>query len=271
MIDVSKHVRPVLCAVAILAAIGIGTIPKMTHGSPIKSDDSQVPSNGLATDTALSTAFDRPDTCKGFDPIKRYGPELKFQIRRNDAPVGVHSVTFNRGRDGLQVVAQSNIDISILGFNAYRFAYRSESIWQGNRLMRLSVNVDDDGERTDVTATRESNHLVVNGPGGRQVIPTDIFPTDHWHCGVLARKSVLNTITGKPNDVTITAGRSEMLRTMDGSIRATGFRYNGELKTDAWYDHLGRWVGLQFRARDGSTITYRCMNCQTRNAAKEQG
>jgi hypothetical protein len=61
-----------------------------------------------------------------------------------------------------------------------------------------------------------------------------------------------------------------MLRTTNGPIKATEFVYDGELKTNAWYDKQGRWVGLQFKARDGSTITYRCMNCQTRTAHKDQ-
>ena len=217
---------------------------------------------------ALSTAFEGPDTCQGFDPIKRYGNEILFQIRRNDAPVGRHSVTFNQGRDGLQVIAQSNIDISFLGFNAYSFSYRSESLWQGNEMAALSVSVDDDGERTIIGATRDNGNLVVTGPDGIQTVPANIFPTDHWHCGVLGSSSVLNTITGKPNNVDITAKPSEMLRTTNGTLRATEFSYDGELKTNAWYDSEGRWVGLQFEARDGSTITYRCMNCATKTAQK---
>jgi len=219
----------------------------------------------------LSEAFDAPNTCKKFDPIQRYGNELRFQIRRNDAPVGSHVVQFNQGRDGLQVVAQSNIDISFLGFNAYSFDYRSESLWQGDRLAALSVRVDDDGDETEVTAKTDlQGTLIVDGPEGEQTLPSGIFPTDHWHCGVLSSKEVLNTITGKPNAVDIRATDVEMLRTINVTLSATRFTYDGELETTAWYDAAGRWVGLAFEARDGSTITYRCMNCATQTAQKDE-
>jgi|GEM_PF-299172 len=278
MDQIPKPVRSALFAASLIGAAGFAMLPA-SQASPLTQKDAEnpaaTPSAARETDrlrnVALSDAFERPDTCRGFDPVKRYGPELQFQIRRNDAPVGRHSVTFNQGRDGLQVIAQSNIDISFLGFNAYSFAYRSESMWQGNQLTRLSVTVDDDGKKTSVRATRDQDRLIVDGPDGIQTVPAGIFPTDHWHCGVLAGKSVLNTITGKANAVDITPYGSEMLRTTNGTIQATEFTYDGELETNAWYDHQGRWVGLQFKARDGSTITYRCMNCQTRTARKDQG
>ncbi|WP_231959701.1 DUF6134 family protein [Thalassospira indica] len=219
----------------------------------------------------LSEAFDGPETCREFDAIQRYGNELRFQIRRNDSPVGSHVVQFNQGRDGLQVVAQSNIDISFLGFNAYSFDYRSESVWQGDRLAALSVRVDDDGDKTEVVAKSDAQGtLVVSGPEGDQSLPNGIFPTDHWHCGVLGSKAVLNTITGKSNAVDISANEPETLQTTNGTLRATRFTYDGELETTAWYDADGRWVGLAFEARDGSQITYRCMNCATQTAQKDE-
>lgn len=221
--------------------------------------------------SALTSAFKSPTMCENVDPIARYGNELRFQIRRNDAPVGRHIVQFHRGTDGLRVVAQSNIDISFLGFNAYSFRYRSESLWQNGKLAVLSVNVDDDGDLTAITAKRENGELLVTGPDGEKALPTEIFPTDHWNCGVLGSTTVLNTLTGNPNDVTIRARDRETLRTTQGTLVATHFTYDGDLVTNAWYDRDGRWVGLQFEAEDGSTIVYRCMNCAPTTNQKDQG
>ena len=39
--------------------------------------------------------------------------------------------------------------------------------------------------------------------------------------------------------------------------------YQGHLHLDAWYDISGRWMGMRFKGRDGSTIEYRCRNCNT--------
>lgn len=256
-----RYLLGTLAFAGVIALSSAAAAIPQTTGIPVQ--------NALVDQTKLTNAFEAPDACAGFDPVKRYGNELRFQIRRNDAPVGSHIVQFNRGRDGLQVIAQSNINISFLGFNAYSFYYRSESLWQGNQLAAMSVVVDDDGDETKVSAKRDQGQLIVSGPDGDQTLPPGIFPTDHWHCGVLGSRSVLNTITGKPNMVSITASDSEMLRTSTGTLRATQFTYDGELETNAWYDSDGRWVGLQFKARDGSTITYRCMNCATDTAQKD--
>ncbi len=261
-ICITPKVKPLLCACVVLGGVALFSealaVTQQTDSAQFRQG-------------RLNDMFTRADTCRTFDPIKRYGNELRFQIRRNDAPVGSHIVQFNQGRDGLQVIAQSNIDISFLGFNAYSFAYRSESMWYDKGLRALSVRVDDDGDKTEVTARKNNQDtLVVNGPKGAQVLPGSIFPTDHWHCGVLDSNTVLNTITGKPNAVHITANAAEMLRTTNGTLRATRFTYEGELATTAWYDQDGRWVGLEFRARDGSTITYRCMNCATPTAQRDE-
>lgn len=259
---IPPKVKSLLCACVMLGGIALFSdalaVPQQADGAQFSP-------------VHLSDIFQREDTCHTFDPIERYSNELRFQIRRNDAPVGSHIVQFNPGRDGLQVVAKSNIDISFLGFNAYSFAYRSESLWRDEGLTALSVRVDDDGDQTEVTARKESpGALVVKGPTGAHILPGGIFPTNHWHCGVLGSNAVLNTITGKSNAVNITRNDAEILRTTNGTLRATPFTYEGELATIAWYDPEGRWVGLEFKARDGSTITYRCMNCATSNAQKDE-
>ena len=266
-------VRPLLFAVTLLVSMVVN-VPLLTggaHASPVNQNDPVIPNTDQRDLSTLAVGFADPATCQTFDPISRYGSILQFQIRRNDAPVGRHIVQFNRGRDGLQVIAQSAIDISFFGFNAYSFRYRSESLWRDGELSALSVKVDDDGEMSNVEAARDESGLLVSGPNGEETLPSGIFPTDHWHCGVLGSTSVLNTITGKPNDVDITAKPGAMLRTTNGELRATQFTYDGELQTNAWYDRDGRWVGLQFKARDGSEITYRCMNCTAQTAFEDRG
>lgn len=218
-----------------------------------------------------NNAFGNAKTCQAFDPLERYGDQLLFQIRRNDAPVGRHVLRFYRNGNGLKVVARSNIDISFLGLSLYRFAYRSESLWQDGKLSALSVDVDDDGEQIAIAASRESGQLTVKGPDGILNLPSAIFPTDHWHCGVLASTTILNTLTGKPNNVRIREGNIERLQTVQGSVQATHFAYDGDLETNAWYDRDGRWVGLQFTARDGSDIIYRCINCVSATGQKDRG
>ncbi len=215
-----------------------------------------------------SAASILPDAhCSDIDPIKLYGgKDWVFQIRREGAPVGTHHVSFQQGPDGLQVISESDIKVSFFGFSAYEFTYRSKAIWQNDRLAKLSITVDDDGDKTRISAQKDdtTGKLIVKGPDGTRSLPAGIFPTNHWHCGILDQTTVLNTLTGKENNVEITnLGQDRIVAGNGGrtKLKATHIRYEGDLKTDAWYDAQGRWVGLSFKARDGSKIIYRCLTC----------
>lgn len=190
-----------------------------------------------------------------------YTGDLSFDILRNGAPVGSHSVTFAPNGDSLSVRAKSEIEINFLFFTAYRFTYSSESRWSGDQLMSLSARTDDDGTVTTVEATQDGTALRVIGSGGDYATTPPIFPTDHWHKGVTRSTRVLNTITGKIAAVDMVDKGWMQLDLPDGSVNARHYAYTGELETEVWYDARGRWVAMRFKARDGSTIRYVCRNC----------
>ena len=48
---------------------------------------------------------------------------------------------------------------------------------------------------------------------------------------------------------------------------AQRYRYFGDLSVDIWYDGDGRWVKMQFTAKDGSSIEYVCRSCRRDGAA----
>jgi len=196
------------------------------------------------------------------DPIQLYGDTLQFDIQRNGRSVGEHRVIFTpAGADKLRVTAESSIAVPFLGFVAYRFHYRSVSLWRDGQLEQLEASTDDDGERSQVTARRDGNLFQIAGSSGAYPRGAPLYPTDHWHAGVLTQAAVLNTITGQLNSVAITAQGQEERATGTGPRRATRYAYDGELQAEVWYDDARRWVGLRFAARDGSVIDYVCRHC----------
>jgi len=64
------------------------------------------------------------------------------------------------------------------------------------------------------------------------------------------------------NAVTILKKGLETIEVVGGRLEATRYDYTGQLRdTSVWYDAAGRWVQLQFLARDGSVVTYKCRTC----------
>lgn len=190
-----------------------------------------------------------------------YTGDLSFDILRNGTPVGSHIVTFEPNGDGLSVRTKSKIEIDFLFFTAYRFTYSSESRWIGDEMVSLSARTDDDGDVSTVDAKKDGTALRVNGSGGAFEATLPIFPTDHWHKGVIDSTEVLNTITGKIAAVKMVDKGWMRLDLPDGPVNARHYAYTGDLETEVWYDGRGRWVAMRFKARDGSTIRYVCGNC----------
>jgi len=216
-----------------------------------------------ATEPSVEARADACDAEPGEtpSPVSLYGPAIEFEVLRNDKPVGRHVTRFDAGGATVTVTSEMTLEVDFLFFTAYRFSYFSEDRWCGDRLWTLSARRDDNGNVTEVRAYHDGESVVVDSEGRTVRAPADIIPTNHWYAGVVKRDAVLNTLTGGVNEVDIVARGRETVDTAAGPVEATRYAYTGELTTDVWYDDAGRWVKLRFDARDGSTITYRCVRC----------
>lgn len=195
-----------------------------------------------------------------------YGGAIVFDVTRNGTPVGEHRVTFIENpaieAGDLRVEIRFDIALTFLTLTAYQYRYSSNSVWREGALVSLDAFVDDNGDVSRVTARRDGNILLIAGPNGEAAGDGAIFPTDHWHAGVLDQNRVLNTITGEIDSVVIDEIGREMVATEVGPVAATRYAYAGDLRTEVLYDEHGRWVGMAFAAEDGSDIAYVCRRCQ---------
>ncbi len=196
------------------------------------------------------------------DPLALYDGEIRFDVLRNGQPAGWHRTTFVENGTALTVNSVFNLEIDFLFFTAFRFRYESETDWRDGALERLEARTDDDGSRNSLKAVRDGAFYVIKN--GQETYNTrgPVYPTDHWNPAVLQQQRVLNTLTGRINQVQITPVDRETVQTEHGPVTATRYAYTGELETEAWYDDAGRWVKMRFAGRDGSTIEYVCRRCQ---------
>ncbi len=199
--------------------------------------------------------------------LATYGPEVRYEVRRDGAPVGRHILRFERDGDHLTVRADFEMALTFLGFTVFEYSYLSTAHWRDGRLMRLRVTVDDNGDTQRTEARRDGDRMIIDGPKGRLDATSDLYPTNHWNPGVLRGERVLNTLTGGIDAVRIESAGEETLRTPGGPVIASRFVYDGDLQVESWYDREGRWVKLRFAGRDGSTIEYVCQTCPPARAA----
>ncbi len=196
------------------------------------------------------------------DPLSLYGPRIEFDVYRNGSKVGYHHVRLSQ--IGAEILAESEftLRIKLLFITAYSFDYRSQAVWREGQLQRLDVKVDDDGKLINLTVRRDGDVMKIDGRSGRISETAPLFPTNHWHAGVLKQSRVLNTLTGRINKVLIAPAGMEAVETEHGRVEATRYVYSGDLQTEVWYDGSGRWVKMRFEGRDGTAIDYVCRLCQ---------
>lgn len=195
--------------------------------------------------------------------VKLYGDKILFDVYREGSRVGEHSVHFEQNASELDVVTSFELAIDILFFRAYTFSYQSRSQWREGELASIAVKVDDNGDVFQFDAVRKGAIMQARNPDGDTILPAPVFPTNHWNALVLREHQVLNTLTGKLNQVKIVEHGKEPVSTEAGKIVATRYAYTGDLDTEVWYDKQGRWVKMRFTGEDGSTIEYRCRRCQS--------
>lgn len=200
-----------------------------------------------------------PAPAMALEPVGLYGTDtLRYRIIRNDRTVGEHIIRFEESRDALTVSAQTTIQVPFLMFTAYRFSYQSSSVWRNGRLETLTARVNDDGNTGLVTARSGPEGLRL---AGGTLAPPDTLPTDHWHPATREAQTLLNTLTGQLNDISVTAEGEDIVPVGSGDAQAIRFRVRGDLRLTTWYDAAGRWLGMRFTGQDGSTIRYVCDVC----------
>ncbi len=213
-----------------------------------------VVANTATTPSAVPAALD--------DPIALYGDSILFDVYRNGDRVGHHRVAFEPLSDGVVVDVEFKLEIKVLFFTAYRYLYQSTAEWRDGQMTQLRASIDDGDEHSKVTVLRFGDEFHIAHADGAYEAAAPLYPTNHWNAGVLPQTQVLNTITGRINNVAIAPKERERINTETGEIWATRYAYSGELENEVWYDDAGRWVKMRFLGKDGSTIEYQCRRCQ---------
>jgi len=228
---------------------------------------SPAPLRGLfcAALVAGATIFAMPHSVSAkantIDPLQLYGSDVVFDVYRKGNRVGQHHITFRR--DGDAVVAETRFDVKIkvLALTVYEYLYTSSERWKNGQLISLEARTDDGGDISEINVSRNGYALSVNNGAQSEIVNAQTYPTTHWNAGVLGSTKVINTITGRINNVRIENKGTSTVVTGTAERQATHYMYQGDLKTEVWYDAAGRWVKMRFPGTDGTMIEYRCVQC----------
>lgn len=184
-----------------------------------------------------------------------YGEEVVFEVERAGRPIGSHQLRFSREGEQLRVDVEMALQIRFLGIFSYHYRYRASELWQDGRLQSLRVTVDDNGKQQQLMARADGEVLQLEMDGQTRELPAGLLTTNHWHPAILQQQQVLNTLTGEASQIAVYALGEIIVPRAGDLIAARHYRLGGELNdTETWYDDQGRWLGMEFSARDNSRI-----------------
>jgi hypothetical protein len=184
------------------------------------------------------------------------GDVVKFNVLREGKPFGTHTVSFKTDPDG-RLVATTKVSLKAgLGpVTLFRYQLDATETWLNGKLLNVKGNVNDDGKKRSVTATREGDAIAVAGSDYKGPAPGDIVPASHWNFEQTEVARLLSTEDGEIFDVKVSPLGRQSIQAGGSTIEANHYRLDSALDVDLWYDDEGRWVKLAFEAR-GQKIEY---------------
>jgi hypothetical protein len=185
------------------------------------------------------------------------GKSLGFVVTRQGDKIGDHVLTFDGQGDNLTVHVDVQLKVSIGPIVVFRYTHHAVEVWQNGQLASLDTETNDDGTHHKVTGRFTPDGFKVEGSKTQPYIaPPDALPATHWN-----RKQLdgpwINTQDGRLLHPVITPMGQEMIPVASGGkIPARHFSLTGDAILETYYDDARNWVGLNFKAGDGSVILY---------------
>lgn len=207
----------------------------------------------------LQTFLDTPDTI--------YGNPARYRVYRNRKPIGLHTVSFDYDDKELTVRVDSEIVIKRLGLTFYSRRYQAQEVWSGGELVLMSTVIDENDQPTrTINATSRGDYFQINDStrATEFTAPLPEHSSNHWHPGAVFARRIFHVLHGRLYPGTPLARGWERVVLEDGEVvSARRYNYESGFKASVWYDADWRWVKLTFRADDGSTIEYKCLDCRS--------
>ncbi|MFN3278657.1 MAG: DUF6134 family protein [Paracoccus hibiscisoli] len=165
---------------------------------------------------------------------------LAFDVIRKDRDIGDYVVTFRGAGDDLtvEVATDVRVKVPVIGVSAYRFTQASTETWRVGQLAGLTSRTDDNGTPHDI-----------------RVGATSLIPASLWNADLVRASTVLNTVDGSTDAISVSNLGPENVATGSGPVSATHYAVRGGLERDLWYAGA-TLVHVRFLAEDGSQIDY---------------
>jgi len=179
-------------------------------------------------------------------PTLAQGPKtVSYSILKEGDPIGKE--VYEIGQDGdltsVKLTVESKVHILFLDF---RYHHNRSEVWNGDKLVKLVADTDDDGTKHHVEAVDGK----VTSDGKPMAVPDDSYPLVMWRKGVIGHSTLFAVESDdKPYHVAFKDVGAETLTIAGAKLDCEHYAMTGDVDRDLWYDADGMLAKVSFRRR----------------------
>jgi hypothetical protein len=159
--------------------------------------------------------------------------------------IGRHVVTFSCRGEDLVVETEISGEVTVLSLSVYKLAGTYREVWRGDRLISFDSKLDDNGEKFEVSARAEGDHMLIDRRRGRIEAPASIVSDHPWNVAMLDRTLLFDSRRGKLRHVQVEPAGKEALMIDGHEVMADKYQMSGDLERMHWYAEDGSWLQSQ--------------------------
>jgi hypothetical protein len=171
----------------------------------------------------------------------------EFSVSVDGKRAGGAMMVIARADDGTTTVASdTEVRVTVLGLNAYKYSYRGKETWKDGKLVKFESTCNDDGKRYVVTAAAEADGVRVTVNNQERMVKSNVWLTTYW--AKPDNKVINQTIplvdadNGRDLEAKVTFVGQEQLKIAGQAQNVMHYKLTGKVNVDLWYDAADRLV-----------------------------
>jgi hypothetical protein len=175
---------------------------------------------------------------------------VSYSILKEGDPIGkeVYDIAKEGERTIVKLAVQSDVHILFLDF---RYRHNRTEVWDGDHLVKLSADTDDDGSKHHVEAVADGQGgLTVTSDNKPILVAADSYPLSMWQKSIVGHANLFAVESNDaPYRVTFRDVGAETLTIGDRKLECEHYAMTGDVDRDLWYDADGMLAKVNFRRR----------------------
>jgi hypothetical protein len=188
-------------------------------------------------------------------PAAAHAREWLFDVTADGIGIGTYRFVLQESGTTRHLTADARFRVKLVLIEAYSYEHHADEVWRDDCLTRLASRTVEQGKTTVVDAREEGDAFVIEGPRGRETVARCPMTFAYWNPRILQAKELVNSQTGAPTPVTITAMGSEPIEVRGGKVDARRYRIETARNLiDVWYSAGDEWLGLRSTTKEGGHV-----------------